>query len=81
MAHDMHAKKGHKAEMHIFQWNLQISMCHMYLHNTTFSRALGCLDGFFWRFRLHAIFKIMLPTEGGEHFFKKIVKKCKKKKR
>ena len=72
-------RRAIKHKYTFLQGNLQISMCHMYPHHTTCSRALGCLEGLFWRFCLHAIFKIMLPTEGGEHFFKKVSNTCKKK--
>ena len=48
------------------------------LHNRTFSIELEGLKGQVSRFCMHTSLKIMLPTEGGEHIFKNMIKIRKK---
>ena len=61
-------------EIHIFPMdfaNFEVQQVPQIAH---FSVKLEAQKGFGSRFRMHATFKIMLPTEGGEHIFKKTSK-------
>ena len=66
-----HPRRAINRKCTFVQWILQILKCNPYPQEGTFSVKLEGQEGLGSRFRMHATFKIMLPTEGGEHIFKK----------
>ena len=66
-----HAERGHKREIYIPQWILQILKSNNDPQNCTLSVTLSTHNGLFaWLWRLATI-KIMHPTKGGEQTFEK----------
>ena len=55
-----------------FQWILQNSGCNKWCKNGAYWLNWRAQAAYFSWFCFYAVFKIMLPTEGGEHFFKKV---------
>ena len=54
-----------------FQWILQISGCNKWCKKGAYKHNWRAQESFFYDFCFCAAFKIMLPTEGGDHIFRK----------
>ena len=54
-----------------FQWSLQISGCNIWCKKGAYRHDWMAQKEYFSSFCFSAAFRIMLPTEGGEHLFKK----------